>query len=211
MKVLFDTKSSRGESHADWLKIVSQTATALVERDSKTFVSLLIDSAIEREFVEKWVAHERCELIGFPRRSDAFAVRATEAELISHIAKSHDVDVIVTAGRSYALGIPLVVVRLDDATEDGARIPTDAAVLEASVATAMASAVVTTTRATADRIRSAYPFFGPEDVFVSRASALPESIGHAARRACGSAGWQQTAEIALLVEDYQGRIRRIQV
>jgi hypothetical protein len=183
----------------------------LINNDAESFVSFLIDSETDPELSREWDRHERCELIGFPRRSDAFAVRATEAELLSQIAKSHDVDVVVTSGRSYALGIPLVVVRLDEATEDGTGIPNDVADLERCVATAMASTVVTTSTATADRIQTAYPFFGPEDVIVSSSKTLPESISQAARRAYGRAGWQEAPEIQSLLLDYQGRIRRIQV
>lgn len=211
MKVLFDTYSPIGEMHSEWLRIVSRAGREFIDSDSSAFVSFLIDSATDRNLLEEWDTHERCELIGFPRRSDVFAVRATEAALLSHVAKSHEVDVIVTSGRSYALGIPLVVVRIDEAMEDGDRMPTEGAALEICVATAMASTVVTASTDTAARIQMAYPFFGTEDVVVSSSKMLPELICQATRRAYGRAGWQQTAEIQSLLEDYQSRIRRIQV
>lgn len=211
MRVLFDSYCPDEFNPAAWQAIVLETVRLAVASEQVSQVFLLSDSRLNPAIATEFAGEQSVEFVDFPRRLDAHATRAIEADLLTRVADSLDVDVVVTSGPGYVTGIPIVVVRMDDVPEDAGDMPQHGVSLELSLVTAFASAVVVQSAAAARRIARAYPFLQKSDIRTARNGRIADAVVAAIADALSKAPWQDSPEAHALISDYQSRAQRIQV
>lgn len=155
-------------------------------------------------------------IVDFAHRDTPFQTVATEADLITEMCRTLDIDVFVTAGNSYQWACPSVAVLLGSTGH--------ASGASQAVAWVLAHQFVTRSERDRDELRRECGFIRDEDVHVARvrqsdvyasATNLAEKIDEACRRAASPDSAARAVlsqpEITALVRDYQSRIQRIQI
>jgi len=199
MRALFDAPSYTG-SHRAWIAVVNSVAHDVAKSSSGSDTELLCTT--DPEATSNIVITQ----VPFPRRQQSFPYRAAEADLLTKVAKSWDIDVFLSTGESYVLDIPSVVVRLDSDANDRSL----------SVATALGTQFVVLTEQRARKLQKAFPFIRDDMIHVPLDPDSIVEIGLAVARAMeraltsSASDWRDTA-VRRLLEDYQSRAVKIQV
>lgn len=199
MRVLFDAPSYTG-SHPEWASVVNSVAQNAVKSSSGIESELFCTTDPES------TSDIAIAQISFPRRQQSFPYRAAEAELLTKVAKSWDIDVFLSTGESYVLDIPSVVVRLDSDANDRSL----------SVATALGTQFVVLTEQRARRLQRVYPFIRDDMIHVPLDPDNIGEVGLVVARAidralsASASDWRDVAARRLL-EDYQSLAVKIQV
>jgi hypothetical protein len=143
--------------------------------------------------------------VPFPERKPEKFAAAADADLLTSVARSWDIDVFVSTGHSYVTNIPQVVVRLDS----------DSSLRSLAVATALSSQIVVRSNSLSRDLRRDFGFPHSGMIHVSRDENDVECLNHAVISAIDTASsethpWRADEILATLVTDYQERAIRLQ-
>ena len=208
MRILIDTYASHHvERFQFWHRAVESLALALNDRGHDSVV--IVDGLVTRDITEALRAIPRASLVNFPRRSDVFFTRATEAELLTRMCLFHNIDAAVTAGHSYVLGVPTLVALSNESHDvvDSAALDVN---LSLRLAVSMASAIVVPDETAKTALQSLLPVLSPSFVCLAEPAGYHNVIPTLLETMDTRLEWFHNPETSAIIQDYQRRAQLLQ-
>lgn len=209
MKILLDAHvgHSSGASEDFWGQTI-RAVSELNRRDSWGELLLLTDS---HDFAGRFAPS--AQIVDFPHRDTPYSSLAAEADLLSQMCRALEVSVFVTATNSYQFACPSVVVAWQPEQH-----------LTNGVAWVMSAEFVVTGEVDPRQIQCDFPFIDDADLYVSpdvspsgdsdpvsAAWHIIEASKRAKSRAQDSSLPLNEKGMRALADDFQSRMRRIQI
>jgi hypothetical protein len=208
VRILIDAHASdQVERFHQWHASVPRLVRALSERGHD--VVICADGRTSDGVVEAIRATPRAEMVDFPRRFDRFPTWAMEADLLTRISLSHNVNAVLTTGHSYVVGLPTLVVLAADThgAIDSATLDTN---LLLRLAVSMASRIVVPNRDAQTAVQALLPSLASEGVHISDGASIDSIIPPLLETMDTRLEWFHDSNVSEFIRDYQRRAHLLQ-